>query len=123
MKDVFEINPGLIIKGKRILIIDDVRTTGATTDAASDLLYDNGADSVYILVLGSNQMVNSYQPYKPLLCNTCGKHLRLTGQDGRQPVYQCPYCKKIYTVKYGVRQIQKNNAYQFETPNDLNDKY
>ena len=38
------------LKGKRILLIDDVFTTGATLNAASETLLENGAESVHVAV-------------------------------------------------------------------------
>ena len=40
-----------IIKGKTILIIDDILTTGSTSNEISKLLLSNGAKSSYVLVL------------------------------------------------------------------------
>jgi len=41
------------IKGKRILLIDDILTTGSTADEISCLLLENGASEVYCLFLAA----------------------------------------------------------------------
>ncbi len=38
-----------LIRNNKLLLIDDIITTGATTDVCQDLLYDNGAGTVNIL--------------------------------------------------------------------------
>ncbi len=40
------------IKGKKVLLVDDVITTGATLDACSEVLLKNGAQEVYGVTLG-----------------------------------------------------------------------
>lgn len=41
-----------LLKGKRVLVVDDVYTTGTTIHHAVDLLYENGAKEVESLSLG-----------------------------------------------------------------------
>lgn len=58
VKNAFRIHPRLQnkIKGKDVLLIDDVYTTGATANECSRLLKKYGAKSVYVLtLLGSSQ--------------------------------------------------------------------
>lgn len=61
VKNGFRINPLLHrkIRGKDVLLIDDVYTTGATANECSKLLKKNGAKSVYVLTLfGSSEEYN-----------------------------------------------------------------
>ncbi|WP_316737837.1 ComF family protein [Pedobacter aquatilis] len=51
MKDVFGIINPEVIKGKHILLIDDVITTGATLEACANILLESGAEKVSIAAL------------------------------------------------------------------------
>lgn len=53
LKGIFELNPLYLshIKGKKIILMDDVYTTGATTSEASHTLLNAGAASVWVWVL------------------------------------------------------------------------
>ena len=48
---IFTIRDPEKIRNKKILLVDDVLTTGATAAAAAQLLMDNGADSVNLICL------------------------------------------------------------------------
>ncbi len=47
--------PKKIFKGKRVLLIDDVLTTGATADALSKLLASCGAESILVATIAGTQ--------------------------------------------------------------------
>ena len=51
IKNAFSIKDPLKIEDKRILVVDDVYTTGATVDACAAELLNNGAQTVYVLTL------------------------------------------------------------------------
>jgi ComF family protein len=53
LHDAFAVNPALRgrIEGKNVLLIDDIYTTGATADACSKVLLQEGANAVYLLTL------------------------------------------------------------------------
>jgi predicted amidophosphoribosyltransferase len=60
-----------IVNGKKVLLMDDVATTGATLIAASQALVDAGARQVYALTVakaisryGSDAVLNT--PFRPL---------------------------------------------------------
>lgn len=55
----FEVKDRKAVKGKRVLIVDDVLTTGATADALTGKLYSAGAKSVYLATVASVE-------YKPV---------------------------------------------------------
>lgn len=52
VKDAFSLNNGSRIKGKHLLIIDDVVTTGATVTACAEELMKGGAESFSVLSIG-----------------------------------------------------------------------
>jgi predicted amidophosphoribosyltransferase len=48
------------LKGKRVLVVDDVVTTGATLSAATQCLLEIGATVVYAAVLARTDAVANY---------------------------------------------------------------
>lgn len=123
VKDAFELVQGQNISDKKILILDDIRTTGATIDAAADLLYDHGAKAVSCLIPASNQMVNSYRPYNGLICRKCGAKMHYVSLNGEKTCYRCFRCGSEISISEGFSQMKKLNSYRFTSPNDLNDTY
>lgn len=51
VKNAFEVTRPKLIKGKKILLIDDVFTSGATASACAKVLKKAGAEKVYVLTL------------------------------------------------------------------------
>ncbi len=51
VKNAFEITRPNLIKGKKILLVDDVFTSGATASACAKVLKKAGAEKVYVLTL------------------------------------------------------------------------
>ncbi len=51
LKDAFRIRDAEKLNGKRVLLVDDVYTTGATADECSKVLLGAGARRVYVLTL------------------------------------------------------------------------
>jgi ComF family protein len=53
VKESFSVVKGDVIKGKNMLIVDDVLTTGATSSEAARTLKDAGAKIVFVLTLAN----------------------------------------------------------------------
>ncbi len=53
LEDAFKVTDKKAVRGKKILIVDDVTTTGATTENISIKLKKAGADVVYLLTVAS----------------------------------------------------------------------
>lgn len=64
------------IKGKNIIVIDDVYSTGSTIEEAIKTLYENGANKVFAVLLAVNQMTESNIEYKNLKCKLCGNEIK-----------------------------------------------
>ena len=57
VKDAFRVNDGGKIKGKTIILIDDIMTTGATLNECGRVLKEAGAEKVAGAVLASGRMI------------------------------------------------------------------
>ena len=51
VRKAFAVTRPKLIEGKRILLVDDVFTSGATVSACADILKKNGANEVFVLTL------------------------------------------------------------------------
>ena len=58
MEDVFEIADKKLIKNKNILIVDDVLTSGATTESMSQLLKSNKANKIAVITFARTEVEN-----------------------------------------------------------------
>ncbi len=53
VKNAFEIKNAQVVKGKSILLVDDIITTGATSGKCCELLKENGAKKISVVALGA----------------------------------------------------------------------
>ena len=51
VKNAFDVKRPKLIEGERILLVDDVFTSGATVSNCAEILKKNGADKVYVFTL------------------------------------------------------------------------
>ncbi len=53
--DSFAINPHFDLRGRKVILFDDVYTTGNTAHAAAQKIYEAGAEKVWIVTLGKTK--------------------------------------------------------------------
>jgi len=53
VKDAFSVVEGINLQGKKILVVDDIYTTGATTSACAEVLKNAGAEKIFVLAFAS----------------------------------------------------------------------
>lgn len=53
VRDVYRICPGADVTGKRIILVDDILTTGATAGECAKVLREAGADRIFLAVAAS----------------------------------------------------------------------
>lgn len=56
----FAMKDGADVKGKTVLLCDDIKTTGTTLRKCADVLYENGAKEVYCLVLAITDYLTDF---------------------------------------------------------------
>ena len=56
INDVIDIDENILLKGKKILLVDDIMTTGSTLLTSIDLLKSKGAKTIEILVIAKTKM-------------------------------------------------------------------
>lgn len=60
MREAFKVTDKRAVKGRRILIVDDTLTTGATASALAAVLKKAGADTVYLVTVTSVEKKNQF---------------------------------------------------------------
>lgn len=101
-------------RGKHVVLIDDVISTGVTAFEAAKVMYEQGASQITILVLAINQFQNNHRGinHKPLNCY-CGRNFQLRFNHANNvPFFGCTgfqerVCKN--TIKYTLG-IKRHNV-------------
>lgn len=52
VKNIFEVTDVKVLQGRRVLLVDDVMTTGATVNECARMLKQSGAKAVFVLTVG-----------------------------------------------------------------------
>lgn len=59
LQGAFSTVEGANVKGKKILLVDDIYTTGATVSECAKVLKDNGASKIFVLAFASNSSLEN----------------------------------------------------------------
>lgn len=124
IKDVFEVTADL--KGKHIVIVDDIITTGATMRECIRTLKKQGAEEIIIIALGINQIRGSYwsSDVDEVKCPSCGtKMMLLVNSNNKAFFYSCGnrVCKTTLSFEEGIKNLQKlvNRQKKIDDNDDL----
>ena len=106
IRGVFEFHG--ILRGKKIVLLDDIITTGATVEECINVLRKAGAVDVSVVVLAINQIGRTYwssnQP--SVTCPKCGNKMHLLVNSSNQSFfYLCYGCKTIMGYEAGRTQL------------------
>ncbi|MCQ4637335.1 hypothetical protein NE619_11430 [Anaerovorax odorimutans] len=84
------------VKGKHIVLLDDILTSGATAAEAADELYLRGAEKVTVVVLAIKQNKNNFLDEKlvPIRCRKCGGEMQLRINRTTQEAFFG--CRELY---------------------------
>ena len=98
------------LHGERIVIIDDVITTGATMNECIKILKEAGAGDIYIIVLAVNQYGLNYWSSNEIVinCPNCGQRMNLLiNSRNRSFFYSCKSCHKTMNFSEGREMVEK----------------
>lgn len=115
IRGVFEFHGRL--EGKKVVLIDDIITTGATAAECIRTLKAAGAVNVAIVVLAINQIGRNYwssnQP--SVICPNCGKKMHLmVNRNNKNFFYLCYDCSNIMDYESGRIQLEEKVDQEFK---------
>ncbi|MHB8927835.1 MAG: ComF family protein [Bacillota bacterium] len=104
---------GSQVRGKQVILIDDILTTGSTASECAKAILDEGATSVRVFAFARDQKVIT-APHEDLVCPQCGlpMQLRFNANIGNA-FFGCtgwPDCKATYTIHEGLNVWNRRNV-------------
>lgn len=118
------------VKGKHVVLIDDIISTGSTAFEAAKTMYEEGATKVTILVLAINQLSNNIRQhnYSTLKCE-CGKEFKMNfNKKNNSAFFGCSgyfddNCKNSMNYLDGIKLLRISNEIKMieeDAETDLN---
>lgn len=106
------------LRGKSVVLIDDVVTTGATISECIRELNRRGADNISVVALAINQMHGSYwstnQP--SVSCPCCGRNMNLlVNSHSKDFFYSCYNCGTTIDFDSGMNMLYDRINVEFNT--------
>jgi predicted amidophosphoribosyltransferase len=74
MRGAFGVSDPAAVAGRRVLLVDDILTTGATARAASRVLMEGGAEAVWVATLARAQRIEHTFDRAALFDGTAAEH-------------------------------------------------
>ena len=72
-RQAYELNPDVLnrIKGKNVILVDDVRTSGATVSAISEQLIQAEPRDIYVVVAGRSVLQHDFEKFLSIELKYC----------------------------------------------------
>ena len=106
IRGVFQMSEDL--KGRNVLIVDDIATTGSTLRECARELFKHNAGDVIVLVLAINQKDGTYwSSERPgVICPHCGTKMGLfINSNSKQFFFSCPNDNMTYSFPEGEKNL------------------
>ena len=106
VRGVFQVNQQL--NRNTIVLIDDIASTGSTLRECARVLEQSGAERIIVIVLGVNQIRESYWSSVPVqvTCKTCGERMQLlVNSNTKEFFYRCFKCSSTKSFVTGRKEV------------------